>query len=183
MSESTDPAEPASRGRIAKANRNANQVEIVVEDGGTVGIAKARKGALRVMETFSKSPVQACVFITSDARLRELNKLFRGIDEPTDVLSFPAPESNGAAKSDLGDIAISIDRAKAQANAHGIELDDELAYLTIHGTLHLFGFEDETGADRKIMAKEMKVAAKRAGLRADFEWHSIGHSLTKRSRK
>jgi probable rRNA maturation factor len=91
--------------------------------------------------------------ITNDGELRRLNRQFLGKDYATDVLSFPAGDglanalpdgraSNG--RGSLGEIAISIDRAAAQAKEHGHSLADELRILVLHGALHLAGFDHET---------------------------------------
>jgi probable rRNA maturation factor len=84
--------------------------------------------------------------ITDDRELQTLNRTFRHKDSPTDVLSFPL--SNGAGG---GEIAISLDRAAAQAAAFGHALEDELRVLMLHGLLHLAGMDHET--DRGQMAR------------------------------
>jgi probable rRNA maturation factor len=80
------------------------------------------------------------IVVTNDARLRALNRDYRGKDRPTDVLSFPYDEDDGP----IGDVLISIDRAKAQADARGHSLQRELEILTLHGTLHVCGYDHET---------------------------------------
>lgn len=87
-----------------------------------------------------------CLF-TDDTELRRLNRTFLGHDYPTDVLSFPA--HNGA--SELGEIAISIARAKAQADQFGHSCLDEIRILMLHGFLHLMGLDHER--DRGEMAR------------------------------
>ena len=74
--------------------------------------------------------------ITDDREMRRLNRQFRRLDYATDVLSFP--NGNG------GEIAISLDRAKAQAAEHGHSVFDELRILMLHGVLHLRGMDHET---------------------------------------
>ncbi len=88
-----------------------------------------------------------CLF-TGDKELRRLNKQFLGSNYATDVLSFPTGEPIGP----LGDIAISLDRAKAQASEHGHRIEQEVRILMLHGVLHLAGFDHETddGKMRKI---------------------------------
>ena len=73
--------------------------------------------------------------ITNDAELRSLNAQFRGKDYPTDVLSFPQED----AQLSLGDIAISIQRARAQAREYRHATEDEIRVLMLHGVLHLLG--------------------------------------------
>jgi rRNA maturation RNase YbeY len=116
------------------------------------------------------------VLITSDERIRELNVRFRGIDEPTDVLTFPAPRPAVAERRIfLGEVAVAWESAGRQAAALGHPLKLELAYLAIHGTLHLLGMNDETDSDRESMVAAMADAAEAAGLPFDRGWHSLPH--------
>lgn len=90
--------------------------------------------------------------LTSDGEMRQLNQAFRGIAESTDVLAFNQdtmdPETN---RLYLGDIAISIDRAKQQAQEQGHSMDQEAAFLAIHGTLHLLGYDHDNPEDQRAM--------------------------------
>jgi probable rRNA maturation factor len=95
------------------------------------------------------------VLIVDDAYIRELNCRYRGIDAPTDVLSFSMSEGDFADLHPdvLGDVVISVETARSQAKAAGHSLADELKLLAIHGTLHLLGFEDETASGRARMLR------------------------------
>ena len=79
------------------------------------------------------------LLMTDDKSIRELNKDFRNIDKSTDVLSFPMEE-----ETMLGDIAISLETAKRQAESADIHIEREVAFLFIHGVLHILGYEHET---------------------------------------
>lgn len=92
----------------------------------------------KVTRSITRGRAIECV-ITTDADLRRLNERFLGKDHATDVLSFPAASGN----SHAGDLAISIDRARAQAREHGHSLVDELRILILHGALHLSGLDHE----------------------------------------
>ncbi len=82
------------------------------------------------------------VVISDDTELRSLNNQFLGIDAPTDVLSFPAGETNPeSGQTYLGDIIISYPRAAEQAEAGNHSLKDELQLLVVHGVLHLLGYD------------------------------------------
>jgi probable rRNA maturation factor len=98
--------------------------------------------------------------IADDAELRRLNRQFRHKDYATDVLSFPAM----GAGSYIGDLAISLDRAREQAREFGHSSYDELRILMLHGVLHLLGFDHETDAGR--MARAEKRWRARLGLPA-----------------
>lgn len=88
--------------------------------------------------------------ITGDALLRKLNREFMGKDYATDVLSFPAGDEN-AARLYLGDVVISIPRARAQARAGGHSLTAELQLLIVHGILHLLGHDHFTRKEKSAM--------------------------------
>jgi probable rRNA maturation factor len=92
--------------------------------------------------------------ITTDRELRALNRKFRGTDYVTDVLSFPSREG--------GEIAISLDRAAAQADEHGHSLEAEVRILMLHGLLHLAGMDHQS--DHGEMANEEARWRKRLGL-------------------
>lgn len=99
-----------------------------------------------------------CCLVTDDRELQRLNREFLGKDYPTDVLSFPSGEASGS----LGEIAISAQRAAAQAEAHGHDYADELKILLLHGVLHLIGMDHER--DGGAMAKAEKSWRKRLAL-------------------
>ena len=101
---------------------------------------------------------KATVAFVSDARIRELNRQFRGVDKPTDVLSFPSSDGD----EELGDIAISVDRADVQAKENQLTFDEEVAQLLLHGLLHLSGYDHETDSGR--MARAEKRWRERLGL-------------------
>ena len=91
--------------------------------------------------------------ITGDADLRRLNRNFRGQDYATDVLSFPTPPQAGSGPF-LGDIAISLGRARAQAREFGHTIEQEVRILMLHGVLHLLGHDHES--DSGAMARAEK---------------------------
>jgi len=86
--------------------------------------------------------------VTNDSSLRQLNLSFRGRDYATDVLSFPSTGDN------LGDIAISIERANAQAGQFGHSCREEIQILMLHGVLHLTGMDHETDEGAMALAEE-----------------------------
>ncbi|HEX5840564.1 MAG TPA: rRNA maturation RNase YbeY [Anaerolineales bacterium] len=89
------------------------------------------------------------IVLTDDARLQELNRDYLGIDAPTDVLSFPASETDPQTGARyIGDILISVPRAQSQAEAAGHALESEVQLLVVHGVLHLLG-HDHAGPEEK----------------------------------
>ncbi len=111
------------------------------------------------------------VSLVSDRSIRRYNKRFRGHDEATDVLSFPA-DGGGQESNYLGDIVISVETALEDAATYDISLEEEIKMLALHGVLHMMGYDHET--DQGQMARAERLWGKRFGLAA---------SLTARSRK
>ena len=108
----------------------------------------------RIKENLEDTELEFSVIIVDNKRIHEINKEYRGIDRPTDVISF-ALEDNEEIEFDhyrvLGDIYISIDKVKEQAKAYGHSEKRELAFLTIHGFLHLLGYDHMEPEDEKVM--------------------------------
>lgn len=136
-------------------------------------------GATLQMEGVN-APCEINVLITNDQGIREINRATRNLDKPTDVLSFPMfsleagnfpkdcqsymdPETG---KIPLGDMAISLERAIAQAKEYGHSSRREIGYLTIHSMLHLLGYDhlDEGPEKAKMRAREEKIAASVKGM-------------------
>ena len=141
-------------------------------------IRRAIKSALK--EEKVDVPCQVSVRITDDEEIHRLNREYRDVDRETDVLSFPmlelTPGSFHVEPTDfdpetgrvyLGDMVISIDRAKAQAEEYGHSLARETAYLSVHSVLHLLGYDhdnDNIEEKRRMRAREERVM-ERLGLR------------------
>ncbi len=101
------------------------------------------------------------VVITANDEIMALNKKFRGIEKPTNVLSFPMLEGefNSVTPLLLGDIVISSEKALQEAKEAGISFDERMSQLLVHGILHLVGFDHETGEDDavKMEAKSIEI--------------------------
>ncbi|WP_457602581.1 rRNA maturation RNase YbeY [Nitratifractor sp.] len=94
----------------------------------------------KIVEAMSEREVE--VILCEDAAICRLNREHRGIDRPTDVLSFPLDQS--FEQTPLGSIVLSVDRAREVAEREGHSMNEELALLLIHGMLHLLGYDHET---------------------------------------
>lgn len=118
-----------------------------------------------------------------DETIRELNRTYRGLDKPTDVLSFAlsemgedepdilyeVEEDESAQGEDLptdalGDIVISVPRAIAQAEEYGHSVEREIGFLFVHGFLHLLGYDHGTEEDEKVMFSKQEAVLQQAGL-------------------
>jgi probable rRNA maturation factor len=102
------------------------------------------------------------VQLADDARVRALNRQWRKIDEPTNVLSFPAFGTSGLAIAPmLGDIVLAFETTQSEAEAEGKTLADHTAHLIVHGFLHLIGFDHMSDAEAETMEQlESRILAK-----------------------
>lgn len=111
-----------------------------------------KKAIQKTLELNKSSDVDLTLQFTDDASMRQLNQTYRGIPSTTDVLSFNQdfidPETN---RLYLGDIVISIEKARSQAAKHNHSLTDECALLAIHGTLHLLGYDHADAKQKGLM--------------------------------
>jgi rRNA maturation RNase YbeY len=99
------------------------------------------------------------VALVDDARLQALHREYMGIDEPTDIMTFPADEAEPAVGGG-GELAISVDHARTQAAAWGLTPSEEIRYLVVHGLLHLLGWRDEDEASRtQMLARQDELIA------------------------
>ena len=119
------------------------------------------------------NPCEVSVSFTDNAGIHELNKKFRGIDRPTDVLSFPLFDYTGESEEPpvdelmgmLGDIVISLEQAALQAEEYGHSFEREMAFLTVHSMLHLLGYDHETGEeDEADMRRRQSEIMEQMGL-------------------
>jgi probable rRNA maturation factor len=112
------------------------------------------------------------VTFTDNEKIQKINNEFRGIDKPTDVLSFPLTdyESSNVPFADeldgsLGDIVISLERAEEQANEFGHSFEREIAFLTVHSMLHLLGYDHVNSEEEElVMRRKQSDVLKNMGL-------------------
>ena len=107
---------------------------------------------------FLKNNILISILFSGDGQVTELNKYYRNINKPTNVLSFPYKQINTKSKIFLGDIVFSSQTIIEEAKRDNKNLEDHLIHLFIHGVLHLLGYEHETEDDAYIMESlEIKV--------------------------
>ncbi|MDY2926633.1 MAG: rRNA maturation RNase YbeY [Eubacteriales bacterium] len=130
---------------------NISFVGIEEDEGVRSAVELAANAALKHENAESRF---LSVVLTTDENIHEYNREYRSVDRPTDVLSFPADEGDDLlAPPDgfLGDIMISIPRAREQAKALGHSTEREILFLTVHGVLHLLGYDHVRPEDEQIM--------------------------------
>ncbi len=107
------------------------------------------------------------IILTDDKRIHEINKLYRGVDRATDVISFAFQDTFDVLANDivnLGEIYISLDKTKAQAKEYGHSFERELGFLTVHGLLHLLGYDHMNKDDEVEMFAIQEEILKCYGL-------------------
>lgn len=105
---------------------------------------------------------ELAVLLTDDAAVRRLNATWRGLDKPTNVLSFPSALPPG--QRHLGDIAIAFETTHREAEAEGKPLAHHLAHLAVHGFLHLLGYDHESEPDAEAMEQLERAVLARIGV-------------------
>lgn len=151
-------------------------IEKEVEDELDFDYEELQKQVIEACMDYENCPYEAevDVLLTNNEEIQKLNKEYRKIDSPTDVLSFPLIEYDEPGNFDsledsmndcfnpetgellLGDIVISVERAKSQAEEYGHSLKRELAFLTAHSMFHLFGYDHMDVEERILMEGKQK---------------------------
>lgn len=124
------------------------------------------------------------VTIVDDEEIHALNRDYRGMDKPTDVLSFALdedveeseePELIGGPEEHLyGDIIISAETALRQAEEYGHGLEREMTYLAVHGMFHLLGYDHKTEEEKCVMREQEEAALRAIGLSEEYFDHPTG---------
>ena len=124
-----------------------------------------RSAIAQAAADLSTKQAELAIVLTDDSRIRTLNRVWRGIDKPTNVLSFPAKNPGGkGALALLGDIVISYETTAEQALAQGTPFLHHLAHLTVHGFLHLHGYDHAAEDEAKAMEQLERVILARLDI-------------------
>ena len=111
------------------------------------------------------------IIIVDNKKIREINKEYRKIDKETDVISFALEDDDTFIELPirvLGDIYISIDRVKSQAKDYGHSEKREICFLTVHGILHLLGYDHMNASDEKVMFSKQEKILDELDIRRDY---------------
>ena len=156
------------RPRLTRLRLCAEEPAVLVREEGE-GTAErnlraaAEEDATALLTAAQLDGVQLSLTLCDDAFIHALNREYRSVDRPTDVLSFPLDDDVL-----LGDVVISLDTAAAQAAQRGHELRDELRVLLVHGLLHVLGYDHELGAlEHGEMAEAEQRLLRRLGWTGD----------------
>jgi probable rRNA maturation factor len=141
------------------------------------GNALARRVRARVralLQALGRPEAGLSILLTTDGRIRTLNRRWRSVDHATDVLSFPADDPPGSGPH-LGDLAVSLDIAARRARRAGRSLGDEVDRYLVHGILHLVGHDHHRPGEAREMARLEDLLLGRIGL--------VAESLERRGRR
>jgi probable rRNA maturation factor len=115
---------------------------------------KLKKTAQSILALVGQAEAELSLVLVGNAEMRKLNARYRRKDYATDVLSFPVEGTLAEGNSLLGDVIISVEKARAQARERGRTRDQEMAILLIHGIVHLLGYDHERSAkDARVMKR------------------------------
>lgn len=133
--------------------------------GAAGGDGRAAKRAVTAtLEMEGAEGREVSLLLTDDREIHQLNRAYRGVDKPTDVLAFALDEAeDGAMDASLGDVVVSVERARAQAASRGVTLDAEIELLVVHGTLHLLGYDHDEPEAARVMRNRTRAIRRRLG--------------------
>lgn len=163
-------------------NLENTQEQVALESVVLERLQEGLQAVARLNDLAAEAEVD--VTIVDDEEIHELNREYRGMDKPTDVLSFALdedsedsdePELLGAPEEHLyGDIIISAETALRQAEEYGHGLERELTYLAVHGMFHLLGYDHMTEAEKAVMRAKEEEALRAINLSEEFFDHPTG---------
>jgi probable rRNA maturation factor len=158
---------PAAKAKTTAARKSQTariDVQIAARYHAQVKQAVLRNAAqATLLQQRVPAGVELTIVITGNAQLRSLNRAFRDVDAPTDVLSFATDERLRPNAVYLGDVIISYPKAREQAKAGGHSVQAELQLLVVHGVLHLLGYDHYTKAEKNLMWKAQAAVLKKLG--------------------
>ena len=149
-----------------------NRIEVFNQVGEEIEeLATVLKVLESAIEKEKLDNVSFNVIIVDNKYIHELNKTYRGIDRETDVITFALEDEDSLIIPDderiLGDIYISIDKARSQAEEYGHSLLRELSFLAVHGFYHLLGYDHMNPEDEKVMFSKQEEVLESYGIRRD----------------
>jgi probable rRNA maturation factor len=146
-----------------RAARGRLKIDVLIDSGHWKSVSGirtlVRRAVAAAASTHSTSEAELAIVLTDDSAIRQLNRLWRGVDAPTNVLSFPAAAKQAEDEpAHLGDIILAYQTIAREARAEGKPFAHHVAHLAVHGYLHLIGFDHEQDDDAEAMEQaERKV--------------------------
>lgn len=129
------------------------RIEVRDSSRGGEALVSAIVAALRAAMRFERRPMRLSLALVGDAEMRRLNRIFHGVDAPTDVLAFPLGTGLPTqAVGGEGEVVVSLATARREARARRVPLAWEASLYAVHGYLHLCGYDDHRAPDTRAMA-------------------------------
>lgn len=147
-----------------------NNIEIYNETKNTLDYSYLKKVIEKTLEIEGVSKVEFSVILVDNEYIKTINKEYRNIDSYTDVITFALEDNEVPIVSDyrlLGDIYISLDKAISQAKEYNHSLKRELSFLTVHGILHLLGYDHMNEIDEKNMFDKQEMILNECQIKRD----------------
>jgi probable rRNA maturation factor len=147
--------------------RRAPSIDVVIASARWQQAPRAASVVRRAIATAMPARARGAelsVILTSDRAIRTLNRRWRGRDKPTNVLSFPSPPPRRGAPRHLGDIVLAYETVAREARAENKRLDHHIAHLTLHGFLHLLGYDHESHRQAEAMEQRERRILARLGV-------------------
>lgn len=139
-----------------------------ISSNTTFDVEKIEWAVLETLLAHNLEDAEVSVLLTDDPYMTQLNREYREIDAPTDVLAFAMQEgeNNDVLNANiLGDVVISLETAERQAIAETHSLEEEVAFLTVHGVLHLLGYDHQSQTEAYVMFEKQNIILQRLHLK------------------
>ena len=154
---------------VPRTPRGKLKIDVLIDSGRWKSAGKIRALVRRAIDEAagaqSTSGSELAIVLTDDSAIRQLNRLWRGVDAPTNVLSFPAATKPGADEpAHLGDIVLAYQTIAREADADGKPLAHHVAHLVVHGYLHLLGFDHNRNAEAEEMEQAERKILRRLAI-------------------
>jgi probable rRNA maturation factor len=171
--------------KTAARSRGKLKIDVLIDAGQWKKAGQIRQLVRRAVheaaETQSTSGSELAIVLTNDSAIRQLNRLWRGVDAPTNVLSFPAATRQEADEpAHLGDIVLAYETVAHEARDEGKPLANHVAHLVVHGYLHLLGFDHERNADAEAMEQTERKILRRLAIPDPYRHNAAKRPAPKR---
>jgi probable rRNA maturation factor len=152
-----------------RAARGKLKIDVLIDSGHWKSVRGVRTLVRKVVteagSTQSTTGAELAIVLTDDSAIRQLNRLWRGVDAPTNVLSFPAAARQAEDEpAHLGDIVLAYQTIAREARTEGKPFAHHVAHLAVHGYLHLIGFDHERDTDAEVMEQAERKILRRLSI-------------------
>jgi probable rRNA maturation factor len=171
--------------KTAARSRSKLQIDVVIDAGQWKKTRNVRHLVRRAVHEAagvqSTTGSELAIVLTNDSAIRQLNRVWRNVDAPTNVLSFPAATKQGPDEpAHLGDIVLAYETIAREARDEGKPLANHVAHLVVHGYLHLLGFDHERNADAEEMEQTERDILQRLAIPDPYRHNAAKRSAPKR---